>query len=509
LVRFEKELNIVDPEQRVTIQTARLAQLNTDFTAAQAERVRREAILAQVTASPNLASAQAAQAAAQDNGLSDALRQLYTVRQQFASVRSYYGENNPQYIKAKQQVDEAQAQVDELRGRTGDRASAEYKEALGREARLRGLVQETKTEVDELKARAYQYEQLKSDAANDKKIYEDLAARARIAGINQQFRSAAIQIAAQALPPQAAISPKLSINLSVAVLLSGILGIFTAVLADALRTTVSDPEEVANQLGVDVLASIPDAKHLPKVVTSSRPEAFDLSKQAAMLTRWHQEAIRDLRTTLTLLFRDRPVRSLLVTSALPGEGKSTTTAHLAMACAQIGKRVLMVDADLRRPTLHKQFGVLNRMGLSGVLAGEAPLSQAAIERAIIPLDQPGLFLMPAGWTGPQHAGDLISMGFAGVLDRVSRDFDLVIVDSPSVLGIAESRELAATVDGTIVVAKAESTSWKALSEAISSLVRSRANVMGVVMNQVKSSSVDYGHNYSHESVNETPFQLKA
>jgi len=489
LANFEKELNM-DPEQRVTVQAARLNQLNTEFTAVQAERIRRESILAELSRGGpvTLASAQAAQAATQDSTLLNETKQrLNAARQQFALARSYYGEGHPEYVKAQQQVQEVQNQLDELQTGAKERADDEYRQVVGREQRLQSLVRQTKAEVDGLKARAHQYERLRGDADNYKKLYQELAGQADVADINRQFQNASVQVVAPALPPLEAVFPRLLINLPVAFLLSGIFGLLVAVFGDALDTTFSDPEEFASRLRINVLSAMPATKDLPNVLHAGL--CSPSSKPEAELTVRYREGIRYLRSALTLIMLDKSIRNLLVTSSVQGEGKSTTSAYLAAACAQLGKNVLLIDADFRRPTLHKLFGKKNNVGLSDVLLGRSCKS------AIIRLEPPGLSLMTVG-SEPRRASDMISAGFPAVLDEVSLQFDLVIVDCSPMLGVSESQELARAVNSVLLVTKASATTSKTVSQTLELLARTRVNVMGVVMNQVKpSNSKSYGYDY--------------
>ncbi|MBV9266643.1 MAG: polysaccharide biosynthesis tyrosine autokinase [Acidobacteria bacterium] len=500
LAEYEKELNMVDPEQRVTILSARLGQLNTDLTAAQDERIRREAILAQVGNSNTLASAQAAQAAAQDPLLSEALQRLNVARQQFTSVRSYYAEGHPEYVKAQKQVQEVEAQVNELKGRAKERSAADYEQALGREKRLFSILQQTKAEADSLKARTYQYEQLKGEAENDKKIYDDLATRTRLAGINQQFQNATVLLAAQALAPHEPVFPKLLINVPVAVILSSILGVLIAVLASLFSNSFADGEEAASQLRLDVLAEIPYTKALSSVFPEKGLLAED-SARSAKLNAAYREAIRKLRATLNGVSSYRPIRNLVITSAVPGEGKSTTAAQLALAYAQTGKRVLLVDANFHRPAVDSIFKVASPVGFADVLKGTASCGDA-----IIRSPHPGLFLMPVGRMS-RTAADLISTRASAVLASLlgygnfdcatQLDFDLVIVDAPPVLAASEAQELAGVADGVLLLTKAGETDAKEVTDAISVLSRARANVVGLVLNQVKSQDAADSHASYH------------
>jgi len=476
LADYEKRLKMADPSQQTATLTTHLTQLNAEFTTAQAERMRSQAILAELNGDASLASAQSAQAASHDNLLTEAIQRLNAARQQFAQVRSFYGEAHPEYMKAQKQVEELQTQVDELRARAKERAEAEYRQARERENLLQAAVQQARTEDDRLSAVAHQYDQLQSAADHDKKIYEDLSIKARIAGINRELLQATVQIAAPALVPQLQLFPKLIINLPVALIAFGILGIFFIVLLDATDSTFSDSEELARRLHLDALAAIPTAPS-PELSLSRTPEpsaAGSISDVQASF----DEAIRSARTAIALAGVERSIRSVLVTSALPGEGKSTLASQLALSFAQIGRRVLLIDANFRRPALHQILHENGATGLADVLRGKE-LSADAIRKS----EQPGLFVMPAGPL-PQRATDLIFAGFSKMMLKVRREFDLIIVDAPSVLGASETQELAASVDGVLVLAKANSTRAKQLSQAVSTLGKSGANLVGVVLNQV-------------------------
>jgi capsular exopolysaccharide synthesis family protein len=498
LAQYERELNLVDPEQRTSILSARLLQLNTEFTNIQAERVRKEAIMKSLD-SPTLA---AAQASTTGESLERAIERLDEAKQNFAKTRSTYGENHAEYRKSRDQVAELERQLDQLRTNTKARAQAEYFQASTREQQIARVLNQTKAEFDQLSSRSLQYQQLKRDAENDKKLYEDLYRRTKEADINNGFQDETIQIAAPAVPAAKHVFPNTLLLVALAFVLSGILGVGGALLSDALDTTLSDPEEAATRLKVDVLGGIPMAKNLPSAATLARQIEDPLEqpgkKRSALTVARYGEAIRSLRNAVGIANLDRPVRTVLMTSAHPSEGKSTTAAHLAVAFAQIGKRILLIDADLRRPSIHKQFGLTGASGLSDVLTGAMDWREAMLR-----IDPHGLYVMPAGPVS-RRASDLIGPGITELLDKVGREFDLVIVDAPPLLGFAESQQLAGVVDSVILVAKAGETRGKAVANSLTALLRARANILGLVMNAVKvTKHSDYGYylnytNYARE-----------
>ena len=186
---------------------------------------------------------------------------------------------------------------------------------------------------------------------------------------------------------------------------------------------------------------------------------------------------------------------MLLTSASPSEGKSTVAAHLAATHASQHKRTLLIDGDLRRPSVHRLFQVPNSVGLSNVL-----MQQISWRDAVIRMDEPkGLDILPAG-PSTRRASDLMGMGLAELIEEATREYDLVVLDAPPLLGFAEPLQMATAVDGVIVVARAGDTSRKALSSVITTLARLRANLVGVVLNEVhREVSAGYYYYYGHYS----------
>jgi capsular exopolysaccharide synthesis family protein len=203
-----------------------------------------------------------------------------------------------------------------------------------------------------------------------------------------------------------------------------------------------------------------------------------------------EEAVRTIRNTILLSDFEGRLRSIVLTSASPSEGKSTIAAHLAISNADRGKKTLLVDGDLRRPSLHSKFGFTPREGLSNVLVGEL-----AWKDAILPIEgRPNLHLLPAG-PGSHRAADLIGPRLSTLLDEFAKEYDLVILDSPPLLGFAECLQMATAADGVLIISRAGETKRRAVAEVISVLNRLRANIVGVVLNRVSKNTSSDGYSY--------------
>jgi len=507
LVQFERELNVINPEEKTNITSARLLQLNTEYTNAQGDRVKKEAAYASVK-DGTLA---AAQVSTQGDALKELTDSLNDAEQKFAAAKNHYGLNHPEYKKAQSRVEELEKQVAATRASIAQRVEIEYREAVNREQMLQKAVQETKAEFDSLNSRSFEYQTLKREAEGDKKLYEELIRKIKEAGINASFQNSMIRVADPARPGLKPVFPITWLNVLLAFLFATFLGVGAAVLNDVLDNTIRDPDQVARWMNTDVIGSLPAVKdwrrrlspvHQPggrvlkphngtalvRVAPKSDPSEPDPLSN-------YEEAIRTLRNSILLTDFDRRLRSVLLTSASPSEGKSTVAAHLAATHASQHKRTLLIDGDLRRPSVHRLFQVPNALGLSNVLMKEANWMDAVIE-----LDGPdGLHILPAG-PATRRASDLIGMGLAEIIEEATREYDLVVLDAPPLLGFAEPLQMATAVDGVIVVARAGDTSRKALSSVITTLARLRANLVGIVLNEVhRDISAGYYYYYGHYS----------
>ena len=499
LKQFEVDMDVVNPEQKTDIISARLLQLNTEYTSAQADRVRAEAAWNAIKSG----SLEAAEASGQGEALAKLAESLGEARQRLALAKVTYGASHPEYRKAASQVSELEKQFNEARQNIADRVHTQYLESMNREQMLQATVNQTKAEWDHVNARSYEYQQLKHDADDDKALYDELIKKIQEADINSGFQNNNIRIADVARPPVRPVFPNMLLNLILGFLFSVFLGVGSAILLDSLDTTLRDPAEASRFLGTDVIGALPldrMAANLPRSAAMAASAEIVTTETDTNHRKGYyrsgssfDEGVRTLRNTILLSDFEGRLHSLMITSATPGEGKTTLAAHLAISNAARGKKTLLVDSDLRRPSLHAKFGLKPDHGLSNVLTGES-----SWQEAIIPIDKhPNLTFLPAG-LGSHRAADLIGPHLSTLLDEFAKEYDLVIMDSPPLLGFAESLQMAAAADGVLIVSCAGETKRRAVAEVISALRRLRANIVGVVLNQMRHNTSPEGYyNYGY------------
>jgi len=493
LSAFERELNVINPEEKTSILSSRLLQLNTEYTNAQSDRVRKEAAFQSL----KNGSLEAAQVSSQGEALQKLNERLNDAKQKLSMTRTTWGSNSPDFRKSSSDVTELQRQFDETRSNIGRRIEVEYRTALSREDMLRKAVNATKAEFDGLNGRSFQYQQAKRDAENDKKLYDELLRKIKEAEINSGMQNNNIRIADMARAGAKPVFPNIRLNVLLAFLLAAILGIAGALLTDVLDNTIRDPEQAARVLNVDIIGGLPAIK-LKDARTAERVSApagalVKFGDAAPDKISGYEEAIRTLRNSILLGDFDRRIRSLLITSASPGEGKTTTAVHLAISHSQQHKKTLLIDADLRRPSVHKKMQIPSDRGLTNYLTEEGVGWKDVLVKDN---DFPDLDVIAAG-PPSRRASDLIGPRMVDLLEEVSKQYDLVIVDAPPLLGFAEPLQMATSADGVLVVTRAGYTSRKAVGSVLGTLKRLRANVVGVVLNQVKPGMSEHYYYYGY------------
>jgi len=490
LVQFEKDLNVISPEEKTNIQTARLLQLNTEWTRAQADRVAREAA-AKLARTGTIEALESLPQGEQIKRLSDRMAEE---SERFAVLKTQYGPNWPEYKRAAAKLTQLQQEYEGLKGSIAKRVDAEYREAIDREKGLKDAVNETKTDLDKLNEKAVLYRTLKRDADADKTLYNDLDRKIKEAGINAGFQNSAIRLADLARPARRAIFPNLRINSILAFSISLMLGIIVIFLIESLDHTLRDPEQIQRQLQTEVLGALPVVKawrgHLPGVGEDGKRRDFFGSARGQANT--YEEAVRTLRDSILLPSAHNRPKSLLLTSATPREGKTTTAVHLAVVHSQQRRKTLLIDSDLRRPGVYHHVGLVNDKGMSNVVNDDANWR----DLLQIPDGLPYLSVLPAG-PPSRRAADGIGEALRRILNEAEQEYDIVICDAPPLLGFAETLQIAALVDGVVVVALAGQTEKTAVASVLANLKRLKANVIGLALNEVRSDMSERYYYYGY------------
>lgn len=326
---------------------------------------------------------------------------------------------------------------------------------------------------------------------------------AQLGGLEGQFRNlpdAEIlnrgggTIISEAGTPEAPIRPRKAMNMGLALMVGLVLGVGAAFLAEAMDDRIKGPDEVERLLGVPVLGHIPIVDKWADQGVASLAIDSETSSGAA-------EAYRTLRTNLRFASLDEPIRSLLITSSTAGAGKTTTAANLAAVMAQGGSKTILVAGDLRKPAVHRMFGLSNNGGIVQALDTDTPLHQL-LQRH----DQSNLRLLASGGTPPNPTEVLASARFKELLDQLTGASEMVIVDSPPILGLGDVSALAARVDGILMVVNAGSVTKKELVDGADQVRKAGGTIIGCVLNAVDAKD-GYGYYYQHyyaDYVKETP-----
>jgi len=496
LAQFERELNVINPEEKTSIISARLLQLNTEYTNAQSARVSKEALYAL----SKEGSADALQVSAQGAPLAKLAEQLNTAEQKFAEIKTHYGPAHPEYKKAESEVTEVQNQIQRTRQNISERIKLDYQAAVDREQMLKNAVAQTKEEFDQLNARSFEYQSLKREAEADRKLYDELIQKIREAGINAGFQSTSIRIADRARPPLKPVFPRTRLNGLLAFLLSSMLAVGIAVTADALNLSVRDPEQISRSLNTEVLGSLPAVRSLRSYRLAENPSGKDanplmrLRGSVLQNLRQYEQAVQTLRNSVLLADFDRRLGSVMITSAAPFEGKSTIASHFAIANAKNGQKTLLIDGDLRRPSIQRVMNLDSERGLADVLAENSPWKDALVQKSGVA----NLDILLAG-SASARTPEVIGPRLDQLIDEATKTYDLVILDSPPVHGFPEPLRMATAVDGVMIVALAGRTNRKALAATLAVLTRLRAHVLGVVLNQVNVNSSESGYYAYYQS----------
>jgi polysaccharide biosynthesis transport protein len=468
LSEYREKQNALSLEDRQNIVVARLNQLNDAVTRAHTTRVQKETAYNQLKSLGPTVSPDTLSGILQNSYIQSLKSRLADLQREQLRLSERYGEKHPEILKNAASIEDAQRQLAAEISKAVEGIRNEFESALAEERTMAAALEAQKQEAMDLNRKGAGYTVLEREAQSNRQVYESLLQREKELQVTSNARGNNVRAMDRAEMPRAPFTPDTQRNLLLGALAGLVLAIGLVLGLDYLDDSIRTPEDVTRKLKLPFLGLVPAVK----------------SSENALLTRQvpHEfgEAFRSLRTSLVFSSGGEGTRVILVTSAQPLEGKSTTACNLAAVLAYGGARVLLIDADMRRPGVHRTLGIQNETGLSHLLTG-----QATARQAISRLASPDFWVMTAGMTPPNPSELLASDRMKTLIATVKEGpFDWVIVDTPPVLAVTDAVILTPWVSGVVFVIGAEMTQRRLAERAIETLSSSRPHLLGAVLNRV-------------------------
>jgi polysaccharide biosynthesis transport protein len=501
-IAYERQNQIwtLDDKQNVTSQ--RFADANRELTVAQNERVKRQAIL-EFAKSGNIDAVPQIQS---DPALAEFQRRLTDTTSQHREALEQFGPNFPKVQRLQAQIKDIQENIQKEKQNIIDTLDSEYRQAVAREVMLSKELDIQKQEVNQMAGKMVEYNILKREAEANKVLYDGLLTKLREAGVSAGLRSSNIRIVDPAMVPTAPSRPAKARNIGLAFLVGLVGGIGLALTREYMDNTVKTPDDIETLARLPSLAVVPQfeatsgngasrrQKLLPGFSSNGHGKRMELVAQHLPKSQM-SEAFRALRTSLLLSRADHPPQVILVTSALPREGKTTAAANLAVTLAQLGDKTIVVDADLRKPGVARLLSMTGGSypGLSSYLAGASSLDAVIVPHPTVP----NLAAIPTGPLPPNPADLLSSHRVAEAIAELRKSFKFIVIDSPPVMAATDAVILSVQTDGVLLVVRSGETPKEAFTRTRDLLISVKCNILGVVLNAVDSSSPDYYYSYRY------------
>jgi succinoglycan biosynthesis transport protein ExoP len=442
-----------------------------------------------------------------------------SLKQKTAQLATQYTSMSNRFNPGYRPLDDLGARLDESRGRLKKEVAritggieAQYQAALAAENKLQGEIEAIATQAQSENYASPQDANLSREVANCRRLYNNALQRMNDLRMMSDVSDSAIAVVDNARPPQRMTSPSISQSVRLALVLGLIAGFGTTLILESLDDAFRSPAEVQHFLRLPTLGVVPDFRklkdnrhakrnhvarsiHFPVLSPSvgSSPDAELLVVKLAVVT----EAYRAMRTALLYSRAGKPPKTIGITSSIPSEGKTLSTINLSVCFAELGRRILLIDADLRRPRCHQMLGLENTSGLSEILVGRLD-PQQAIRRTTIS----GVYLISAGSPAPNPTELLDSSLLRDLLASFREQFDHILIDTPPIIPVSDGVIIATMVDGVMMIT-ATNTPRRAIGEAYSRLQYVGAKVLGVVLNKMDISGPDYryhnGYSYRYSS----------
>ena len=512
LQEYAAQHSILFVEERKDITTEKLAQLEDELTRAEADRIQKQSLAMLVEDA--IRRGAPLPGSLNSKTYQEHQSKLAELRREHSQLLVTFAPGYPKVQRIEKQIEEVERAIELESERMLSNVRETFEVAERREKLLKQASWSQRARVNRLSDDFIQYNILKRDAETNRELYEGLLQRLKEAGVSAGLRASNISILDAAEVPSDTYRPKKLRNILLALTCGLLFGIGLAFVQEHLNTVVRTPEEVERMTGLGLLAVIPKSRQqVQKVKTKkigrgrrSRNQVLTLTNHNGVnadtpeekaLVRWApeqglSEAYRTLRSSV-LLGWDESMRRILVTSSQPEEGKTSVSLNLACSLAQLGRRVLVIDADMRRPNCARQLGIKSDYGLTDYLQGMTDLDQVVVKTRI-----ENLSLVPAGRSSSVASDLLYSPRLSTLLQEVGRRFQHIVIDSPPSLVLSDARTISRLVEGVVLVVS-DSTERNSLLRTKQMFDDAGVHFLGFVMNRVNLDNLDYGYyrNYGY------------
>jgi len=471
LQQYRERNDAVSLEERQNIVVQKLADLNAAVTRAKTERIQKEAAYRQIqSVEANRAALDTIPAILSNQFVQQQKTQLAELQRQQAQLSEKLGARHPDMVKLRLAIEGAEARLKAETAKIVQSLKNDYEASLSQERSLMQALEQQKQDALAFNRKGIEYGALQREAASNRQMFDALMQRTKETGISGELKTSNIRIVDLAEVPRSPASPRKFMNLAVGLVGSSLFAIAFVFFFEYIDDRIKSPSEIRVELGLPFLGMIP--------ALASNGEGASLLLHRGVQPGFG-EACRTLRTNVLFSSTQDGGQSLTVTSSGPGEGKTVVATNLALAFAQTGLRVLLIDADMRRPRVHEMLEQRQEPGLSNVLTGDAKYADSVLE-----IEKTGLSVLPAGHVPPNPAELLGSKRFEELLTMLKTRFDWVIVDTPPVMPVTDAPIVAHVTDGVLFVVGAEMTSRGVAQAAIEQLVNANARIVGGVLNRV-------------------------
>ena len=477
---YKKQQDIVTIEDKVTVLPERLADLSRNMTVSETKKKELLAVYNQVK-NVRKEQLESIPAVVKNVSLESINQKIIMADQKISELSKKYGPKHPKMITAKNELESLKGKKYSELEKVVETIKNEYQLAEGNERDLKGLVDQTRFEAERFGEKSIQLGMLQRKVDTNRFLYDALVKKMKERDITERNQSVNVWIIEKAELPEDPAKPNKKRNILLGIILGLFGGIGLAFFFEYLDNTVKTPEDVEEKFNIPVISTIDLIKDKKQTVVQN------LMGDASSLI---AESFKGMRTAVLLSSADNPPKILLVSSFTPGEGKSSISAGLAMSLAHAGKKVLLIDADMRRPVQHKNFNFENTSGLSSLLAGVTGETEIKMEQPV-----ENLYIITSGPVPPNPSELLSSKKLKDLLSRVSSDFDMIIIDTPPLASVTDPVILSKHVDGVILVTWAGKTTYEMLAKGLKQLREVNAPLTGLVLNRFNAKKSGYYYNY--------------